>query len=109
MEDSWGRQQSETVAIVNLVTPGTIDAEVYDRCLSRIGVFQHANGGNEQILGDITKELHDIAESFSLSEEALAGDFVVGTLANMHGASIAACECERHSPSLPWNWRLLVV
>lgn len=66
--DRYG-QQSETVAIVNLVTPGTIDAEIYDRCLSRIGVFQHAIGGNEEILGDITKELHGIAESFNLSEE----------------------------------------
>lgn len=66
--DRYG-QLSETVAIVNLVTPGTIDAEIYDRCLSRIGVFQHAIGGNEEILGDITKEIHDIAESFSLSEE----------------------------------------
>jgi ERCC4-related helicase len=66
--DRYG-QQSETVAIVNLVTPGTIDAEIYDRCLSRIGVFQHAIGGNEEILGEITKELHDIAESFNLSEE----------------------------------------
>lgn len=66
--DRYG-QQSETVAIVNLVTPGTIDAEIYDRCLSRIGVFQHAIGGNEEILGDITRELHNIAESFSLSEE----------------------------------------
>lgn len=66
--DRYG-QQSESVAIVNLVTPGTIDAEIYDRCLSRIGVFQHAIGGNEEILGEITKELHDIAESFSLSEE----------------------------------------
>jgi hypothetical protein len=66
--DRYG-QQSETIAIVNLITPGTIDAEIYDRCLSRIGVFQHAIGGNEEILGDITKELNDIAESFNLSEE----------------------------------------
>jgi ATP-dependent helicase HepA len=66
--DRYG-QQSETVAIINLVTPGTIDAEIYDRCLSRIGVFQHAIGGNEEILGEITEELHDIAESFNLSEE----------------------------------------
>ncbi len=61
MEDSWGRQQCETVAIVNLVTPGTLDAKVYDRCLPRIGLFQHAIGGSEEILGDITKVLHDIA------------------------------------------------
>lgn len=66
--DRYG-QQSETVAIFNLVTPGTIDAEIYDRCLSRIGVFQHAIGGNEEILGDITQELHSIAETFSLTDD----------------------------------------
>jgi ERCC4-related helicase len=66
--DRYG-QQSETVAIFNLVTPGTIDAEIYSRCLLRIGVFQHAIGGGEEILGEITRELHDIAESFTLSED----------------------------------------
>ncbi|MDH4557801.1 DEAD/DEAH box helicase [Pseudomonas sp. BN417] len=69
--DRYG-QQSEAVGIFNLVTPGTIDAEIYDRCLTRIGVFQHAIGGNEEILGDITRELHSIAETFSLSEEERA-------------------------------------
>ena len=39
--DRYG-QQSETVAIFNLITPGTVDAEIYDRCLWRIGVFEHA-------------------------------------------------------------------
>lgn len=66
--DRYG-QQSETVAIVNFVTPGTVDADIYDRCLSRIGVFQHAVGGSEEILGKITKELHDIADSFTLTAE----------------------------------------
>ena len=69
--DRYG-QESEAVAIFNMITPGTIDAEIYDRCLSRIGVFQHAIGENEEILGDITRELHDIAESFSLSEQERA-------------------------------------
>lgn len=66
--DRYG-QQSEAVGIFNFITPGTIDAEIFERCLSRIGVFQHAIGGNEEILGDITKELHSIAETFALSEE----------------------------------------
>lgn len=69
--DRYG-QQSETIAIVNLVTPGTVDADIYERCLWRIGVFQHAIGGSEEILGRITQELHDIAESFSLSAEERA-------------------------------------
>jgi superfamily II DNA or RNA helicase/uncharacterized protein YuzE len=64
--DRYG-QQSPVVAIINLVTPGTIDADIYERCLWRIGVFQRAVGGNEEILGEITKNLHDIAESLTLS------------------------------------------
>jgi len=66
--DRYG-QKSETVAIVNLITPGTVDADIYQRCLSRIGVFHQAIGGSEEILGTITKELHDIAESFTLNPE----------------------------------------
>ena len=69
--DRYG-QQSEAVAIVNLVTPGTVDADIYKRCLWRIGVFQHAVGGSEEILGEITRELHDIAESFTLTVEERA-------------------------------------
>lgn len=69
--DRYG-QQSESVAIVNLVTPGTVDADIYERCLVRIGVFHHAVGGSEEILGEITREIHDIAESFSLTPEQRA-------------------------------------
>lgn len=66
--DRYG-QKSEAVSIVNLVTPGTVDSDIYQRCLWRIGVFHHAVGGGEEILGEITKEIHDIAESFVLSED----------------------------------------
>ena len=61
-------QKSESVAIFNLITPGTVDAEIYERCLVRIGVFNSALGGSEEILGEITKEIRGIAENFSLSE-----------------------------------------
>ena len=66
--DRYG-QQSEAIAIINFVTPGTVDADIYERCLWRIGVFQQTVGGNEEILGTITKEIQNIAESFSLSLE----------------------------------------
>ena len=66
--DRYG-QQSESVAIVNLVTPGTVDADIYERCLMRIGVFHHAIGGSEEIFGEITREIHNIAESFTLTPE----------------------------------------
>lgn len=66
--DRYG-QKSETVVIYNMVTPGTVDFEIYERCLWRIGVFQQALGGNEEILGRITKELHQVAENLSLTAE----------------------------------------
>ena len=62
-------QKSETVAIFNFITPGTVDADIYERCLVRIGVFNNALGGSEEILGEITKEIRAIAENFALSEE----------------------------------------
>jgi len=62
-------QKSESVAIINLITPGTVDADIYERCLVRIGVFNRALGGGEEILGEITREIRNIAENYSLSEE----------------------------------------
>ncbi len=69
--DRYG-QESESVAIVNFVTPGTVDADIYERCLMRIGVFHHAVGGSEEILGEITQEINNIAESFTLTPEQRA-------------------------------------
>jgi hypothetical protein len=62
-------QKSESVAIVNLITPGTVDADIYERCLVRIGVFNNALGGSEEILGEITREIRAIAENFALGDE----------------------------------------
>ena len=66
--DRYG-QQSEAVAIINFITPGTVDADIYNRCLRRIGIFEHAVGGSEVILGTVTKEIRNIAESFDLTQE----------------------------------------
>ena len=60
-------QKSQSVSIINLITPGTVDADIYERCLLRIGVFESALGGNEEILGAITTELRDIAEDHQLT------------------------------------------
>jgi len=61
-------QKSESVLIYNMVTPGTVDAEIYERCLMRIGVFNSALGAGEEILGDITREINDIAVDTSLTD-----------------------------------------
>lgn len=66
--DRYG-QKSETIAIYNLVTPGTVDFDIYERCLLRIGIFRQALGGSEEILGRITNELRTVAESLTLTKE----------------------------------------
>ncbi len=66
--DRYG-QKSETVVIYNMVTPGTVDYDIYDRCLLRIGIFRQALGGSEEVLGRITHALRNIAENMELTEE----------------------------------------
>jgi hypothetical protein len=66
--DRYG-QKSETVAIYNLITPNTVDADIYYRCLWRIGVFRAALGGSEEIIGKLTAEIKEVAENLSLSPE----------------------------------------
>jgi len=55
------------VAIWNLVTPGTVDFDVYERCLLRIGVFAQSIGGCEEILGEIAREIRSVVEDMTLS------------------------------------------
>jgi hypothetical protein len=62
-------QKSPKVFIFNMVTPGTIDAEIYKRCLLRIGIFENSLGDSESILGEITKQIKDIAENMDLTPE----------------------------------------
>ncbi len=62
-------QKSSSVVIYNFITPGTIDADIYERCLQRIGVFDQALGASEEILGQITSEIKNIAENYTLSPE----------------------------------------
>ncbi len=62
-------QKSPTVAIYNLITPGTVDADIYDRCLMRIGVFEEALGDNEEILGQISSVIRTLAEDLTMTDE----------------------------------------
>lgn len=61
-------QTSESVAIYNMITPGTVDADIYERCLMRIGVFHNSVGDCESILGEITSEIYQLVNTFSLSD-----------------------------------------
>lgn len=61
-------QQSEVVNIYNMITSGTVDADIYYRCLSRIGVFESSIGECEDILGEIATQIEKIAVDSSLTE-----------------------------------------
>lgn len=61
-------QQSETVSIYNMITDGTVDADIYYRCLTRIGIFESSIGECEEILGEIATKLDSIAMDTSLTD-----------------------------------------
>ena len=42
-------QKSDVVVIYNFITPGTVDADIYFRCLDRIGIFEQSIGDCEEI------------------------------------------------------------
>lgn len=62
-------QKSDTVRIYNLITEDTIDATIYARCLSKIGVFEASIGECSEILGDITDQIMKIMFDPTITEE----------------------------------------
>lgn len=62
-------QKSDTVKIYNMITQGTIDAVIYDRCLSKIGVFEASIGDCSEILGDISDQIFNIMFDPELTDE----------------------------------------
>lgn len=61
-------QKSEVVNIYNIITEDTVDADIYYRCLSRIGVFEASIGDCEEILGRIATSIEDIASDSTLTD-----------------------------------------
>lgn len=62
-------QISEAVNIYNIITSDTVDADIYNRCLARIGVFEGSIGECEEILGEIGRQIEIIALDSSLTDE----------------------------------------
>ena len=62
-------QRSETVSIYNMITDGTVDADIYYRCLMRIGIFESSIGECEEILGDIATQIDQIVVDSSLIDK----------------------------------------
>ena len=61
-------QQSEAVNIYNIITQGTVDADIYNRCLKRIGVFENSIGECEEILGEIASQIEQIVLDSKLTD-----------------------------------------
>lgn len=62
-------QLSDAVNIYNIITEGTVDADIYHRCLMRIGVFERSIGDCEEILGQIASNIDSLVYDTSLTEE----------------------------------------
>ena len=65
-------QQSEKVHIYNCITDGTIDADIYDRCLIRIGIFEQNIGDCADILGKLADGIDKIIFDNNLSAQQRA-------------------------------------
>jgi ATP-dependent helicase HepA len=61
-------QKSEAVNIYNIITENTIDADIYYRCLMRIGIFENNIGECEEILGEIATGIEGIVLNTTLTD-----------------------------------------
>lgn len=62
-------QKSEAVNIYNIITADTVDADIYSRCLMRIGIFERSIGECEEVLGEIGAQIEQIAVSTLLTDD----------------------------------------
>lgn len=62
-------QKSEAVNIYNIITADTVDADIYSRCLMRIGIFERSIGECEEVLGSIGAQVEQIAVNTELTPE----------------------------------------
>ena len=62
-------QKSEAVNIYNIITADTVDADIYSRCLKRIGIFERSIGECEEVLGAIGAQIEQIVVNTALTDE----------------------------------------
>ena len=62
-------QKSEAVNIYNTITADTVDADIYSRCLMRIGIFERSIGECEEVLGAIGAQIEQIVVNTALTDE----------------------------------------
>ena len=62
-------QMSEAVNIYNVITEDTVDADIYYRCLMRIGIFENSIGECEEILGEVAQGIENVVLDTTLTDE----------------------------------------
>lgn len=62
-------QKSKVVKICNMITEDTIDARIYDKCLSKIGIFKDSIGDCGEIFGEINSKITEIMLDPELTKE----------------------------------------
>ncbi len=60
-------QTEQKVVIINFTTPGTIESDILERVLTRIGIFEHAIGALEPIIESMWPDLESSLLDFSLT------------------------------------------
>lgn len=60
-------QSEEKIIIINFTTPGTIESDILERVLERIGVFEHAIGALEPIIDSAWGDFEAAVLDFSLT------------------------------------------
>lgn len=61
-------QREEKIYVVNFHTPGTIESDILERVMARIGVFEHSIGELEPIISSHLRELRELVYDFDLSD-----------------------------------------
>lgn len=60
-------QSEEKIIIINFTTPGTIESDIMERVLERIGVFEHAIGALEPIIDGSWADIESALLDFTLT------------------------------------------
>lgn len=60
-------QKSDKILILNFSTPGTIESDILDRLMKRVGVFEHSIGELEPILAEKFDSLAELVVDFRLT------------------------------------------
>ncbi|WP_434742731.1 DEAD/DEAH box helicase [Micromonospora sp. SH-82] len=60
-------QTEQEIVIINFTTPGTIETDILERVLTRIGIFEHAIGALEPIIESMWPEVESCLLDFALT------------------------------------------